>query len=217
MPRIVEVPVYEIGELSDKAKEKARAWYREHCMDFDWYDFVFEDFGTICGLIGIDLSTSTVRLMGGGTRDEPKIYFRGFWSQGDGASFEGVYRYACGGSGKLRNHAPKDAELHAIADALQDIQKRNFYQLVAGIRQQGRYCHEFTMAVEVERDSGNYQDMTADAEDVLTEAFRDLARWLYRRLREEYEHLTSDAAIDESIAANEWTFTEAGVRFGQKE
>ena len=214
MPRIVEVPVYEIGELSDTAKEKARTWYREHCMDFDWYDFVFEDFQTICGLLGIELAARPIQLMGGGTRDEPKIYFRGFWSQGDGASFEGVYGYAAGAARKLRDHAPKDTELHTIADALQDVQKRNFYQLVAGIRQQGRYCHEFTMSVEVERDSDNYQNVTADAEDTLTENFRSLARWLYSQLESEYRSLITDQAIDENMAANCWTFTEAGVRFG---
>jgi len=43
--------------------------------------------------------------------------------------------------------------------------------------------------------------MTNGAEDTVTEALRDLARWLYRQL--EREPLTSDAAIDEAIAANE--------------
>lgn len=56
--------------------------------------------------------------------------------------------------------------------------------------------------------------MTDDAEDVLTEAFRDLARWLYARLHEEYDYLTSDEAADEAIVANAYTFTEAGKRFG---
>lgn len=56
--------------------------------------------------------------------------------------------------------------------------------------------------------------MTDDAEDVLTEAFRDLARWLYARLHEEYDYLTSDEAVDEAIVANAYTFTEAGKRFG---
>lgn len=214
MPRIVETEVFEIGELPDAAKDSARAWYREHCLDYDWYDFVFEDFQTVCSLLGIELRAHCVKLMGGGTRDAPNIYFTGFWSQGDGASFEGVYRYARGAAQKLREHAPVDAELHAIADALQAVQKRNFFQLAAGIRQQGRHCHEFTMAVEVERDSENYQDMTQDAENALTESFRDLARWLYRQLRTEYEHLTSDEAIDESIEANGWTFTAEGERFG---
>jgi len=56
--------------------------------------------------------------------------------------------------------------------------------------------------------------MTPDAEDIVTEALRDLARWLYRQLEREYEYLTSDEAVDESLRANDYTFTEAGRRFG---
>ena len=78
----------------------------------------------------------------------------------------------------------------------------------------GRYYHEHCMAIMVERDSPVGQDMTADAQDAVSEALRDLARWLYRQLEREYEHLTSDAAVDEAIVANGYTFTEAGRRFG---
>ena len=70
------------------------------------------------------------------------------------------------------------------------------------------------MSISVDRDSPTWQPMTDGAEEAVTEALRDLARWLYRQLEREYEHLTSDEAIDESIAANDYTFTEAGCRFG---
>jgi len=56
--------------------------------------------------------------------------------------------------------------------------------------------------------------MTADAEDVVTEALRDLARWLYRQLEREYDYLSSDEMVDETIFANGYTFTEIGGRFG---
>ena len=70
------------------------------------------------------------------------------------------------------------------------------------------------MAISVERDSPTYQDMTADAEEVVIEALRDLARWLYRQLEREFDHLSSDEAVDETIVANDYTFTESGRRFG---
>lgn len=56
--------------------------------------------------------------------------------------------------------------------------------------------------------------MTADAEETIIEALRDLARWLYHQLEHEYEHLSSDEVVDETIAANEYTFTGGGRRFG---
>ena len=213
MPQVIEITVYTIDELSDAAKEAARAWYRESCLDYEWYDFVYEDFQTICGILGVTLATSPVRHHGGGTRDKPRIFWTGFASQGDGASFECSYAHAKGAPKAIRAHAPRDAELHRIADALQAVQKRNFHQLHATIRQRGRYCHEHTMSIEVERDSPTWQPPTDDAEDAVTEAMRDLARWLYRQLRSEYEQLTSDEAVDETLAANESTFTAAGEYF----
>ena len=214
MPRIVETIVYPIEELPETAKESARAWYREACLDHEWYDFVFEDFETICQILGIALRTSPVKLMGGGTREKPHVFFAGFSSQGDGASFEGQYSHARGAAKGIRAHAPQDTELHRIADALQEAQRRNFFQLHTTIRQRGNYCHEYGMAIEIERDSPTWQPPTDGAEDTVIEALRDLARWLYRQLRSEYEHQTSDAVVDEAIAINELTFTAEGRRFG---
>ncbi|MCY4397337.1 MAG: hypothetical protein OXC10_19610 [Rhodospirillaceae bacterium] len=48
----------------------------------------------------------------------------------------------------------------------------------------------------------------------MTETMRDLARWLYRQFRSEYEHQTSNDAVDEIVGKNEWTFTADGKRFG---
>ncbi len=214
MPRTVETVVYELEELPDTAKEQARAWYRGTCLEHEWYDAVFEDFETICRILGVTLRTSSVRLMGGGTREKPHLWFRGFSSQADGASFEGTFSHAKGAARAIRTHAPKDEELHRIADELQAVQKCNFYQLGGSIRTRGSYCHEHSMAIEVERDSPTWQPMTDGAEDTVIEALHDLARWLYRQLEREYEYLTSDAAVDEAIEVNEYTFTAEGRRFG---
>jgi hypothetical protein len=214
MPRIVETTVFRLDELSEPARDKARAWYREASLCDDWHDCVFEDFEAICEMIGVRLKTRSVRLFGGGTRPKPCIWFSGFSSQGDGASFEGAYRFAPGAPKAIRAHAPGDGELHRIADALQAIQRRNFYQLRADIHQRGRACHEYSMAITVERESPTNQDMTADAEDTITELLRDLARWLYRQLERDYDYQTSDEVTDEAILANDYTFTEDGGRFG---
>lgn len=214
MPEIVETIVYRLNELSEAAKEKARAWYREGAFDHDWFEFVYEDFERVSEILGLRLKTRSVRLHGGGTRQKPCIWFRGFWSQGDGACFETFYSYRKTARRRIREYAPQDAELHRIADAFQAIQRRNFYQLSAEARHRGHYCHEYCMAISVERDSPTYQDMTADAEEAVIEALRDLARWLYRQLEREYERQTSDEAVDEAIIANEYTFTETGRRFG---
>jgi len=214
MPEVIETVVYRLDELDGAARERARVWFRRIGFDDDWYEPVCDDFARVCAILGVDLRTVPVRLFGGGTRAKPCIFFSGFWTQGDGACFEGLYAYAPGGTAAIRAHAPRDADLHAIADALGAVQRRNFYQLRADVRHHGRYYHEHSMAIAVERDSLTGQDMTAGAEEAVAEALRDLARWLYRRLEAEYEHLTSDAEVDAAILANDYSFTAEGRRFG---
>lgn len=211
MPTVIETTVFTFDELTDAAKGCAREWYREGNLDYDWWDCTYDDFSTICEILGVELKAHPVRLMGGGTRQKPRIQFRGFWSQGDGASFEGRLSYAKGSLARIKAYAPKDAELHDIAASLNAAQRRNFYQLYAIITQRGHYCHENTMQFDVRRDDA---EMTADAEDIVTEAMRDLARWLYARLETGYQFLNSDEMVEESIAANGYTFTRNGGLFG---
>lgn len=214
MPKTIQTIVYAFDELSDPAKETARAWHRETGLDHDWHEFVYADFEAVCAILGISLRTSPVRLMGGGSRPEPHIFFRGFWSQGDGACFEGAYAYERHAPTRIKQHAPQDPELHRIADILQTIQRRNFYQLRAEARHRGHCHHEHSMAISVERDSPGRQDMTADAEEAISDALRDLARWLYRHLEREYDYQTSDEMVDEAIRIGGYSFTEDGGRFG---
>ena len=152
--------------------------------------------------------------MGGGTRQKPCIWFSGFWSQGDGACFEGRYAYAPRASRRIRDYAPQDTELHRIADALQALQRSNFYQLTASFRQTGRYSHAYAMTFDVDRDGPAGQAIVGRTEDDLVAALRDLANWLYRALEREYEFQTSDETVDEGMSANGYTFTAEGRRFG---
>lgn len=214
MPEVIETTVYRLDELSEAARDRARAWYREEGFGDDWFEGVFADFETVANLLGIRLKTHKVRLWGGGSCEAPCIWFSGFWSQGDGACWEGFYIYRAGAACDIRAHAPQDAELHRIALMLQEIQRRNLYQLRAQVSHRGHYHHEFSMAVALTRDSPSGQDATPDAPAIVTGALRALARWLYDQLQAEYEHLASDETVDEIMAANGYTFTADGRRFG---
>lgn len=215
MPHTIEKTVFDFEELSDSAKSRARDWYREGALDYDWWDSIYEDAATCAGILGINLRTRPVKLMGGGTRYDPCIYFSGFWSQGDGACFEGSYSYAKGCAKKIRKHAPKDGgqndKLHKVADSLVAIQKKHGYRLGASVRQTGHYSHEHSTTIEVWRgdESANVE---AETEEALAEALRDFMRWIYRQLEAEYEYLNSDEQVDETIKANGYTFDEDGNR-----
>jgi len=45
--RTISTTVYQFDELNDTAKEKAREWYRNGALDYDWWDFTYQDAATI--------------------------------------------------------------------------------------------------------------------------------------------------------------------------
>ena len=197
--------LFKYEELDDTAKDKAKDWYRQFVFadSCDW-EFVFEGAVQAANILGIDIDHRR------GSR-EPAIYFSGFWSQGDGACFEGSYRYAKGATKKIREYAPQDTELHRIADELQDIQRRNFYKLYASIEHRGRYYHSSCTSVSVEHKADPYRDI-GDTEDDITQLMRDFADWIYGQLEKEYEDQCSDNVVEESIIANEYEFYGDGRR-----
>jgi hypothetical protein len=190
------VTTYSFGELSEKAQERAIEKERLHGLDYDWWDFVYEDAKTIGALMGIDIDN---------------IYFSGFWSQGDGACFEGSYSYKKGALKAVKEHAPQDTDLHEIAEDLQRIQRRNFYQLTASVRHSGHYHHSGCTSVLVDRDSNNYQAMTDDADDDIKDNLRYFMDWIYKRLEDAHEGLTSDEYIRESLSESDAEYLETGA------
>ena len=56
MPTTHTVISYKFEELSPKAKEKARDWFREGALDYDWWDSTYEDAASIgLKITGFDL------------------------------------------------------------------------------------------------------------------------------------------------------------------
>jgi hypothetical protein len=210
MMRIMETKVYKFEELSDEAKEKAREWWRargNEAFDTEW---VFDDAAQCGEILGIDLCTGTAKLMNGETRPKVVIYYSGFWSQGDGACFEGNYSYAKGSAKKIRQHAPNDKELHRIADALQEAQRKVFYTATAITKHRGHYYHSGCMDVSVNALTDEYCKPPADVEETITQCMRDFADWIYDQLREDYEWRMEDEQVDDNIICNEYEFTEDG-------
>jgi len=214
MPETKEYTIYKFEELSDRAKEKARDWWRS-CENDDFQtDFIFEDAERVGALFGIEIDRRTYKTYGGGTGSAPTIYYSGFSSQGDGACFEGDYAYKKGGLKALLQEiggeSKGDKELIRIASALQDIQKKNFYRLTARMRHSGHYQHSGCMSVDV--DGMSYDGWNIDTEADIRQLMRDFADWIYRQLEEEYYWRMEDEQVDEAITCNEYTFDINGKR-----
>lgn len=207
-----QITAYHFDNLSDTAKECARDWYRQSSYgDTFWSENVIEDAANVADLLGINLRTRAAKLMNGSTRMEPAIYWSGFSSQGDGACFEGNYSYRKGASKAIRDFAPQDTELHAIADELQAIQRRHFYRLDAVVRHTGHYSHAHSTTIEVFDREDNYRDI-GDADERIADALRDFMHWIYRLLEKEWDYQNADEQVDENIRANEYEFDENGNR-----
>jgi hypothetical protein len=206
--RTIETTVFKFAELSESAKKQAIQNNYDWNIHDDWNEFVKDDFETIGKILGIDFATYPVKLMNGNTRHDPKIWYSGFCSQGDGACFEGTWSYSKGMTRKIREHAPQDAELHRIADRLADLQKRYFYGITTRIEHTSRYYHSHTMRFDHYHQ--NDIEIPASVTDDIEELLRDLADWYYSALEREYNYLTSDEAIAESLESNECEFDEFG-------
>lgn len=195
--QVIETKVYTFDELNDKAKEQARQWYREN-DDFSFHaESVIDDAKEIAKLMGINISS---------------IYFSGFWSQGDGACFEGRYAYTKGALKAIKEHAPLDKTLHRIAKDLQEAQRPAFYRLEAHVKHRGHYQHSGRTEIEVYNTEHPYSNVPQEGD--IKDALRSFIDWIYSQLDKENDYQNSDEVVDDNIIANEHTFTESGKRFG---
>jgi hypothetical protein len=207
--RIKEVRLYEYDELNSKAQEKARDWYRE-LRDASDFESVIEDADRMAAILGIEISDRRVQTLGGKTRNEPAIWWSLGYVQGDGAAFDGFYRYAEAAPKKIREEAPEDTTLHAIADTLADIQSRYQNGVTAVIKSDSRYWSQ-NIDVEIDNDA-EALDVSTEDYTALRSVFRDFGKWIYTQLRTEDEYRNADEQVADDIRANEYEFTASGRR-----
>ena len=211
MPRTIERTVYAFAELSDAAKEAARDSWRLQNRHDEWWDGVFNDAVECAECLGIEID-------GGKTGHRPSIYFSGFWSQGDGASFRGRYNLKPDAIEAVTAYAEQDEELRAIAEGLTRLQVTARLKYGGALEcrittDNSNYCHSNTMNfetvyVDTENEAPNPSEQE---EDDLAVLFRRFADWIYDRLERENEYLNSDECIDEQLTSNEYEFDEDGA------
>jgi len=174
--RTQTVSLYTFNELSETAKEKAREWYRNNCLDYEWYDLTIDEWKEFGAMLGIEIDN---------------IYFSGFCHQGSGACFTGNYSYLKGWKETLRKETGGGLfdKLAEIGQELQRIQKEYFYGISASVTHSDRYSHEYSVSVSVdfEQHNNSYRNNTTEAEKTVTECLRDFMRLIYSSLESEYD------------------------------
>jgi hypothetical protein len=230
MPRKITKSVYQYDELSDKAKEKAREWFREVSQGDEWWDSTYDDAVEIAALFGLEISTRVEKWHVMGRDGKPgrdgqsvrtNIMFSGFSSQGDGACFEGDYSYKADALEAVKQYAPTDTRLHGIVEELQAAQACVGNRVKFSIRHtDNHYCHEHTMTMELSDDTTDENGEELPADELVTiemakpveEALIRFANWIYRQLEKEYDYQNSDENVADNIRANEYEFESDGSR-----
>ncbi len=223
--RVKELKLYTFDELSEKAKEKAKDWYRgnDNGLDYEWWDASYESFQDAARYLGITIDTKTVRSVGSYTkegkwdgnkqnsREEDCIYFSGFSSQGDGACFYGRWDASKMKPLKeLKADFGTAEELYRIHGKLWAFKKQYPDAYCTSTKSSCHYSHE--RSTNLEAVLGEEIDYNEATHKPLEECLVDFMKWMYRQLEAEYDYLTSDEAITETIRSNEYEFTEDGKR-----
>ncbi len=224
MPKNRTIKMYQFDELDEQAKERAREWYRRwNCEDSDWSESVLDMAEEVASkYLGIDLCQTPYKTMGGETRYKATIYFSGFWSQGDGACFEGTWNASKVKAEALKDDFTQDKELHRIVDGLAEIAKA-YPDAAFSVKHTGHYSHSHSTSFDVSlndprEDELEYgssewkavQEKWTQDEETLIELARDYMDWIYKSLEQEWEYQNSNEQVDETIRINEYEFLETG-------
>lgn len=194
------ISTYSFNELSPHAQQCALDKHREFLGSVWESDCTQEDAAQCLAFAGFNIE---------------KILFTGFWSQGDGACFEGAWRAADVNPAEMRQHAPLDQTLHRIADGLAAV-AASYPQASFRVKHRGHYCHkyctEFYFDLFGDAEPSALQAAGADgAEKELAELARDAMEWIYRQLEKDYDWQTAEPQVRESIEANAYEFNEDGT------
>lgn len=164
----------------------------------NWWDCVESDFIEDMKQVGIHVD---------------KIYFSGFWSQGDGACFVGSLDNAL----TYLNHHHVDQfpmlrkliEMGGTVWATSDHRGRYYHSSSVSINAE---CEAFWQCANpkselqeavIQRWDGMVDKEIVDFEAALAEQWRTYMNDLYTKLEEEYDYLTSDDAVWDTLVAND--------------
>ena len=184
--------------------------HREHCLDYEWWDHVYQDFwdDMACGI------------------HVESMYFSGFSSQGDGACFEGnIDDFAL----FMAHHAMNYPALKALLQTSHDIH--------VSWHQRGRYYHKHSLRFESECTPPDFMDPEVDPDtddlrtavlrvalsnlddemdafmDEVEEIVRRYCDTLYANLQREYDFITSDEVVADWMHDNGYIEDEKETAF----
>lgn len=198
----MELTALELRDKDPAQFEKVLGSWREHALDYEWWDCIEEGFKEKCKPMGLAVD---------------RIYFTGFYCQGDHAGFEG--RVDLDGYMK---HFKMDEEYPALYEAV--VEDGSYLLAGYGRVHRGRAAFELYESTHMVDPIGVFKGLDEEAwnelindqwrdsklEKLVTETCNDLCHDLHRDLEKEYEYLTSEESFIESCECNEVKFEYEG-------
>lgn len=185
--RYIETPIYSFEDIlkNDTLKEKVLKKYSDINTDYDWWDFIVDDFKN------------------NDIFEVNNVYFSGFYSQGDGAMFEGKV---------------KDFSKFIDNPRILKLYKKDLIYIYCSFKHSGHYYHEKSyychFEYELYKDS-NYNNSYIEKylynlEDKIRDYYETLCKELYKTLEDNYDYYTSEEAILETLETNDYEYDSEG-------
>jgi hypothetical protein len=208
--KTIQLHLYDFAELDEKAKAVAIEADRYINVDFNWWEFIYDDFIAICKTIGI-------------TIEKENIFFSGFYSQGDGSGFTAAIDlpvlWDAIGKHNWKSYEPDlelDLHLPELDRRVVKLIRANTIDATPKITHPHR---AYYVKAELNENLPNryhgyplIEKQLDVLENGLIKIAETLNRYLYESLQTDFEYQTQDQAITEAIEANEYWFTADGKK-----
>ena len=203
MPRVIEKTVYEFNELSERAKETARDYYRNHCCN-DW-EPEFSGFEELAKCLGIEFNARAVRLMSGKDRYDPDISYS-IGDRGEFCSYSGSWSVKSDALVKFKELGWTDEDLLGIAETLT---RASLYCQLVGLptfSARVRTTRRDDSSMWVGFDEGDEDEdgeptplLPKDMLEAIETALTGFASWMLKSMRDDYEYQYSDECVDQYL------------------
>lgn len=202
--------LFSFDELPAKVRAKVLEKNRDVNVDYDWWDFVYEDFQQLAEYFGLDV-------------DLKNTFFSGFYHQGQGSAYTAnidvVKLVKCLQAESWKEYAPKETFSFQVTPNMLRVCKLIEARKISFSMWVEPANRETSVHVENETDVSSdgkimepvqifsaMDDLVVLVEDVC----KSLNRWFFKSLQNDYDYRVSDEAIIETIKANEWYFDSDG-------
>lgn len=194
--RTIETKIYTFEELSPEVQNKVIKQNRHINVEFnDWFEPIIEGQTEVLENLGFE---------------NIKIAFSGFYSQGDGASFEANIDVAKW----IEKNSPKKYS------RILKLLNSNMIEASGKVKRDrwSHYVHENTTSVYVDfyiygnlgTSAKNVSALLSELEEDIQGTLIGLNKEIYKALETYYDELTSDEEVRETLIVNEYEYTEGG-------